>query len=55
MSKSLTDIKRPCEKVSFVDLHTPEFKQRLMRECDRLLEILDGSLHEGEEAWYWPK
>ena len=24
-----------------------------MRECDRLLEISDGSLHEGEEAWYW--
>ena len=24
-----------------------------MHKCDRLLEMIDGSLHEGEEAWYW--
>ena len=53
MSQSLTNIKKPCKKVSFVDSHTPDFKQQLMHECDRLLEMIDGSLHEGEEAWYW--
>ena len=52
-SQSLTDIKRPRKKVSFVDTHTPKFKQRLIRECDRLLEMIDGNLREGEEAWYW--
>ena len=52
MSKSLTDIKRPCKKVLFVDSHTPEFKQRLMCKCNRLLDMIDGSLCEGEKAWY---
>ena len=49
MSKSLTNIKRPWKKVLFIDLHTLNFKQRLMHECDWLLDIINGGT--GRMMW----